>query len=376
MANPIVQKINAELEALQNELEQFKSTVDYLNGAKGHVIKAVQSVNYAEEHFNTKVDELKKTYSSIISLTSSVEKVVEKIDSVNFPERLQSIETTVKETINHLNETRQATLNELQEASEIITNADFDGRFKKLQGSIDSSIFSNEELAKSIMRQELPEKIGAFEQNINDKLELSISNLQKNTNKIASETAQSIYDLNLPQKIDSFEKNFNKELEDSIANLKKNTQDIASETAKSIQDLKLPHKIDSFENNLNKKLEDSIIQLQNNTKHIASETAKSIQELNLPIRIDKLDTNISGILTAIQNAQGRIESVERNIADRLKESTEYQISSFINFQEKVNQNFLELQQEIKKSSKKQNIMGYITWSMIIIGSASVIYFCR
>lgn len=292
MANPIVQQISAELETLQKELRQFKSTVEYLNGAKSHVKEAVQSVNHAEAHFNKKVEELKNTYTAFIKLSDAVTNLVLKIDTVNFPERLESIEKTVKETITYLNETRKATLEELQKASEIITKSDFDGRFKKLQGSIDSSVKSNEELANSIEKQKLPEKI------------------------------------------------------------------------------------DGFEKNINKKLDTSLVDLQKNTKQIASETAKSIHDLNLPIRMDKLDANISGILSAIQNVQGRIESVERNIGDKLKDASEKQVSTFSSFQEKIMQSLLTFEQEAKDKAKKQQINTYITWALIVIGIVGIILTCK
>lgn len=283
MANPIVQQINTELESLQKELEQFKSTVEYLNVAESHVKKAVQTVNHAEAHFNKKVEELKNTYDSFIKLTESVSKVISKIDTINFPERLDNIEKTVKETIAYLNETRKATLDELQKASEIIVKADFDGRFKKLQNTIEASVISNEALAKTIEKQKLPEKIDGFEKSVNKKLETSFSELQKNT------------------------------------------------------------------------------------KQIATETAKTILDLNLPVRIDKLDANIAGILSAIQNVQGRIESVERNISDKLKEAAEKQAISIAKFQEKIKQSISTVQTEMFSYAKKQQTNTYITWIIIAIG---------
>jgi len=218
MANLIVQQINAELTELQKELARFKESVDYLNDAKAVVKDAVVKVNHSETHFNKKVDELKNTYNAFIKLTESVSGVISKIDTINFPERLDSIEKTVRETISYLNETRKATLDELQKASEIITKADFDGRFKNLQLSINASVISNENLAKSIEKQKLPEKIEGLERNVNKKLDNigksihenldeAISNLEENTEKIARETAKSILDLNIPVRLEKFDAN-------------------------------------------------------------------------------------------------------------------------------------------------------------------------
>jgi hypothetical protein len=292
MANPIVQQINAELESLQTELEQFKATVEYLNMAEGHVKKAVQTVNHAEAHFNLKVEELKDTYKAFIELTDSVGKVVAKIDTINFPERLDKIEESVKETVDYLNETRKSTLEELQIASEIIVKADFDGRFKKLQNTIDTSVKSNEVIASTIEK------------------------------------------------------------------------------------LKLPEKLESFEKSVAKKLESSFDDLKKNTKQIATETAKSIHDLNLPVRMDKLDANIAGILSAVQNVQGRIESVERNISDKLKESNEKQAISFGALQEKNSESISSFQKEISTNAKKQETLLYITWAIITIGFIVISVFMK
>lgn len=292
MANPIVHQINAELEALQNELKQFKSTVDYLNNAKKHVNNAVESVNHSEANFNNKVEELKQTYDSFIKLTEAVSLVVSKIDSVNFPERLDNIEKTVKSTITNLNEIREATLEELHSASEIITKADFDGKFKKLQFAIDTTVKSN------------------------------------------------------------------------------------NDTAESIQKLKLIEKIDGFEKSLTKKIGSSISDLENNTKQIASESSKSFHELNLPTRIDKLDSIISRILTTIQKIHDRFDSVERNINDKLTESNQQQSDTILYLQELLIQNIVTLDTEIKSTSKKQNTHTFISWALMIICTALIIFLCK
>lgn len=287
MANPIVQQISAELETLQKELGQFKATVEYLNGAKTHVREAVQTVNQAETNFKLKIEELKNTYNSIIRLSDSVTQIIAKIDTINFPERLDNIEKSVKETIANLNETKNVTIGELQKASEIITKADFDGRFTKLQGAIEISVSTNKALANTIEKQNLPGKI------------------------------------------------------------------------------------DDFGKSINNKLEASIVDLKNRTNQIAAETAKSIHDLNLPTRIDKLDATISGILAAIQNVQGRIESVERNIGEKLNEANEKQTATLSNFQEKFIQNLSDTKKELNISAKRQQKNTYITWTLIIIGIIAI-----
>jgi ABC-type transporter Mla subunit MlaD len=240
MANPIVQQINTELEALKNKLSEFKTTVTYLNNAKENVTGAIETLNGSEKHFDKKVEELKSTYNSFIKLTDTVSEVISKIDTINFPERLDSIEATVQETIKQLDDIKKETLEELQKASEAISKADFEGKFDNLQKEISVSVKSNNELSEAIEKQKLGEKIEEFERLISKRIHESYKEVTKNTNEIATNTA------------------------------------------------------------------------------------KTIQDLNLPIRIDKLDANISGILTAIQNVQGRLDIVERNIGDKLKDTADKQ----------------------------------------------------
>ena len=207
MANPIVQQINAELTALQKELGQFKETVDYLNNAKNSVKDAVIKVNHSEAHFNSKVEELKKTYNSFIKLTDSVSDVISKIDTVNFPDRLDSIEKTVKETISFLNDTRKATLDELQKASEIITKVDFDGKFKALDNLVSNSVQSSDTLTQYISKLKIGEKIEKLEKKFENDLSVNFQKTEKNTNKIAVDTASAIHNLNLPTRLDKLDAN-------------------------------------------------------------------------------------------------------------------------------------------------------------------------
>ena len=207
MANPIVQQINVELESLQKELGQFKSTVDYLNGAKNAVIEAVDSAKHSENHFEKKVNELKETYYAFIALNEEIANLQVKLENVNFPERLDSIQQTVKEIITNLNETRKATLIELQNASKIITHADFEGKFKNLELLIVKSVESSDRLTQYISKLKLAEKIEGLEKSVNEQLNSSFNKVEKNTRQIATETTNSILNLNLPIRIDKLDAN-------------------------------------------------------------------------------------------------------------------------------------------------------------------------
>jgi ABC-type transporter Mla subunit MlaD len=289
MANAVVQQINAEMEELQKQLSQFKSSVEYLNNAKSQVSKAVDAVNKAEDNFIQRVKELKDTYHSFIQLSDAVWAVIQKIDTVNFPERLDNLQATVKETIKNLNEIKEATITEVQKAANAITKADFDGKFSSLQKGLDTSVKSNEQLADGI------------------------------------------------------------------------------------QKMKLPEKIDEFEKSINKRLSESYKEIERNTKQIADDTSKAIMDLNLPIRIDKLDANIAGISSAIQNVQGRLDLLESNVKDRLREASDRQSHALSSFQDKL---FTALEKESKQSSmryKRQKMIHIIIIAAVVISFISLFF---
>lgn len=299
MANPIVQQINAELTELQKELTKFKDTVDYLNGAKAAVKDAVVTVNHSEAHFNKKVEELKTTYNSIIGLSDSVSSVMKKLDTINFPERLDNIEKTVKLTIVSLDETKKQTIGEVQKASETIIKADFDKKFKELRDVVNDAVKSSDKLANTIEKQQLGEKVTEFEKGVS------------------------------------------------------------------------------------KRIQESYKEIEKNTKQISADSAKSISDLNLPLRLDKLDANIAGILTAIQNLQGRLDLVERNFSDKLKDSGGKQQSSISELSKDLNSKMKgvlsgisSIEQRILETQKKHKITTIMLLALLITGFVTVILLCK
>lgn len=53
-----------------------------------------------------------------------------------------------------------------------------------------------------------------------------------------------------------------------------------------------------------------------------------VERINFPERLDKLDATISGIMAAVQSTQSRLDNIERNLTDRLKELSETQKDVF------------------------------------------------
>jgi len=299
MANPIVQQINSELIELQKELTKFKDTVDYLNSAKIAVSNAVNTVNRSELNFSNKIEELKNTYNSIINLDKTVDKVMGKIDSINFPERLDNIETAVNHTVESLDETKKRTIEEVQKASETIIKADFDKKFIELRDVINEVVNSSDKLSATLEKQQLGEKVTEFEKNVSKRIHESYKEVEKNTMKISTDST------------------------------------------------------------------------------------KQFTDLNLPLRIDKLDVNISGILTAIQNLQGRLDLVERNFSDKLKDSGEMHIKAFGDLSKDVNMKIQttlgaisSIEQKMLTFDKSQKYRTIITWVILTAGFAAIILLCK
>jgi len=76
--------------------------------------------------------------------------------------------------------------------------------------------------------------------------------------------------------------------------------------------------------------------------------------ISFPDRLDKLDNNVSAVTLAVQSLQHRIENLERNIVDRMKEGADQQKQSQI-----------ALQQHFDQRLKKNAIGTYINWALIV-----------
>lgn len=93
-----------------------------------------------------------------------------------------------------------------------------------------------------------------------------------------------------------------------------------------------------------------------------------IVRINFPERLDKMDANISGIMAAVQAVQSRLDSLERNITDRLKDSTDFQKEMKTAIQTSLEQNKV-AQEAI---AKKQQTNTYITWGLIVLAAIAII----
>lgn len=109
-----------------------------------------------------------------------------------------------------------------------------------------------------------------------------------------------------------------------------------------------------------------------------------LERINFPERLDKVDANVAGIMAAVQSIQSRLDIVERNLSDRLKElqseikeSHDGIINSLKQSFTEVSNHQLEFQKVIQESIisavNKQKIFTYLTWGLILTITAIGIY---
>jgi hypothetical protein len=108
---------------------------------------------------------------------------------------------------------------------------------------------------------------------------------------------------------------------------------------------------------------------QNETRVALERRLKQIEEfiegINLPERLHKIDSSITGITLSIQLIQSHIDNFERNIMDRLQDIQEYQKESRANIQFGLDQTKKSLQTDLQTESKRQQLLNYITWALVI-----------
>jgi hypothetical protein len=270
MTNPTVVKINQELNNLQDQLHKFQRTVDYLNGAEVHVTKAIQSVNRAEAHHTSKIEDLKKIYNSFSTLSNSISDLIIQVESVNFPNRLDNIEEKLSGTISLMNDIKSSALDEIRNASEVILNVDFDGKFLDLKNETELIRDSNKELVKSVENLKIEEKLTGFDKTIGKKL-------------------------------DFIEKKINENIDDAIAELEESTERIANETKYSIMSLNLPTRMD--------KIDATIASINNGIQ-------------NLQGRLDLVERNFSDKISAMNDSNKKeIELLKENVLASNKKIT-------------------------------------------------------
>ena len=126
----------------------------------------------------------------------------------------------------------------------------------------------------------------------------------------------------------------------------------------------------------NKKLQKTTTEIQQQVKLEQEALAKlketvqsfheRVEKINFPERLDKLDANVAGIMAAIQSVQSRLDGLERNISDRLRDMQDYQKETRATLQSGLEQTKTALQTAVETAAKKQQTLTYITWALVVV----------
>ncbi len=90
-----------------------------------------------------------------------------------------------------------------------------------------------------------------------------------------------------------------------------------------------------------------------------------VEKINFPERLDKLDANVAGIMAAVQAIQSRLDTIERNISEKIRDLQDYQKESRATFQTNIEQLKRDLQENINIKFQQQKIFTYFTWALTI-----------
>ena len=113
MSKKAIEEISSEVELFRNKLSTFQTTVNYLQNAEEIAGGAIKSIEKTDQNFNLRIEELKHAYHKVVEFEKNITELVEKIGNVNFPERLDKIETSLNKALGDLGATKDVFVDEL-----------------------------------------------------------------------------------------------------------------------------------------------------------------------------------------------------------------------------------------------------------------------
>jgi hypothetical protein len=87
-----------------------------------------------------------------------------------------------------------------------------------------------------------------------------------------------------------------------------------------------------------------------------------VDRISFPERLDKVDATVSGIMAAVQATQSRLDNIERNLMDRMKEVIQTQKESLTSIQESQ-----------KSSNNKLLVFSIITWVLVLTAIGALFF---
>lgn len=96
-----------------------------------------------------------------------------------------------------------------------------------------------------------------------------------------------------------------------------------------------------------------------------------VEKINFPERLDKLDANVAGIMAAVQSVQSRLDGVERNITDRMKDMDSHLKEGVTGLHASLEQAKTSIKEGIEIASKRNRVLSYFTWGVIVLTGALI-----
>lgn len=180
-----------------------------------------------------------------------------------------------------------------------------------------------------------------------DKLKPAITNVE-----VAIEVTKSLQEAieKLSVFLEEVKKNDLKFKADLVKQLEKVIRELSEET-KNLQD---ETKVIQAE------VRDEITQIKTLCE-IIKKFHDKVEQINFPERLDKLDANIAGLLAALHAVQSRIETLERNISDKIRDIIESQ-----------KETSSKIISEVQSAKQKSQSNSVITWVLISISTIAII----
>jgi chromosome segregation ATPase len=91
------EQIHQELAKLQQELSRLDDAVKHIENAKKLAVSIIDNGQTLQAKYDKHIEEVKRLISTSFELTGRVESLVEKIEKVDFPERLNKLDMGIAE---------------------------------------------------------------------------------------------------------------------------------------------------------------------------------------------------------------------------------------------------------------------------------------
>lgn len=183
----IREKIDKELKSFQTELDKFIKLNSVLSSVENTHDSSIRTLSDSSKIFIDKAEVIAKALASMKATTGRIEILKNQIEGVDFPKRLESIETTTKEVVKSLEGANNEFKNEAEILLKKLNQVDFSKQFQ-IQNKYLENTESNSQMAiQTIENFKIKKTLEEFSNHIRtdsreklDKLEKGLLNTTKN----------------------------------------------------------------------------------------------------------------------------------------------------------------------------------------------------